>query len=75
MPVSRPRRKNGAVTSCPKDTAGAELHKRSAEASGFDSHARLGRNRAQREDALAGGISGFRKDDDDRKTKPPRAPR
>ena len=43
MPVPRPRRKNGAVTSCPKDTAGAELHKRSAEAIGFDRHARLGR--------------------------------
>jgi hypothetical protein len=43
MPVSRPRRKSGAVTSCPKDTGGAELHKRSAEASGFDSNARLGR--------------------------------
>jgi hypothetical protein len=26
MPVSRPRRKSGAVTSCPKDTSGAELH-------------------------------------------------
>jgi hypothetical protein len=26
MPVSRPRRKSGAVTSCPKDTGGAELH-------------------------------------------------
>ena len=26
LPVSRPRRKSGAVTSCPKDTAGAELH-------------------------------------------------
>jgi Serine dehydrogenase proteinase len=35
MPVQRPRRKSGAVTSCPKDAAGAELHKRSAEASGF----------------------------------------
>jgi hypothetical protein len=43
MPVSRPRRKSGAVRSCPKDTEGAELHKRSAEASGFDSNARLGR--------------------------------
>jgi hypothetical protein len=43
MPVSRPRRKSGAVTSCPEDTGGAELHKRSAEASGFDGHARLGR--------------------------------
>jgi hypothetical protein len=43
MPVSRPRRKSGAVTSCPKDTGGAELHKRRAEASGFDSNARLGR--------------------------------
>ena len=37
------------------DTAGAELHKRSAEASGFDSNARLGRNRAQREDAFGVG--------------------
>jgi hypothetical protein len=26
MPVSRPRRKSGAVKSCPEDTAGAELH-------------------------------------------------
>jgi len=43
MPVRRPRRKSGAVTSCPKDTEGAELHKRSAEASGFDRTARLGR--------------------------------
>jgi hypothetical protein len=43
MPVQRPRRKSGAVTSCPKDTEGAELHKRSAEASGFDSTARHGR--------------------------------
>jgi hypothetical protein len=43
MPVPRPRRKSGAVTSCPKDTGGAELHKRSAEASGFDSNARRGR--------------------------------
>jgi hypothetical protein len=43
MPVPRPRRKSGAVTSCPKDTRGAELHKRSAEASGFDRTARLGR--------------------------------
>ena len=42
-PFRRPRRKSGAVTSCPKDTGGAELHKRSAEASGFDSTARLGR--------------------------------
>jgi hypothetical protein len=65
MPVSRPRRKSGAVTSCPKDTGGAELHKRSAEASGFDRTARLGKNRAQREDALAGGVSWSRKDDDE----------
>ena len=43
MPVSRPRRKSGAVTSCPKFTGGAELHKRSAEASGFDGTVRLGR--------------------------------
>jgi hypothetical protein len=43
MPVRRPRRKSGAVTSCPKDTGGAELHKRSAEASGFDRTARRGR--------------------------------
>jgi hypothetical protein len=43
MPVPRPRRKSGAVTSCPKDTSGAELHKRSAEASGFDRTVRLGR--------------------------------
>ena len=50
MPVSRPRRKSGAVTSCPKDTAGAELHKR---------HARLGRNRAQREDALVVDLDGL----------------
>jgi hypothetical protein len=43
MPVSRPRRKSGAVTSCPKDTGGAELQERSDEASGFDRTARLGR--------------------------------
>jgi len=43
MPVRRPRRKSGTVTSCPKDTEGAELHKRSAEASGFDRTARRGR--------------------------------
>jgi hypothetical protein len=43
MPVSRPRRKSGAVTSCPKDTEGMELHTRSTEANGFDGHARPGR--------------------------------
>ena len=46
MPVSRPGRKSGTVTSCPErseDTEGAELHKRSAEASGFDRTARRGR--------------------------------
>jgi hypothetical protein len=43
MPVSRPRRKSGAVTSCSQDTGGAELHKRRAEASGFYRTARLGR--------------------------------
>jgi hypothetical protein len=43
MPVSRPRRKSGAVTSCPKDTEGAELQEQSDEASGFDRTARLGR--------------------------------
>jgi hypothetical protein len=54
MPVRRPRRKSGTVTSCPKDTGGAELHKRSAEASGFDRTARRGRAGQQREDALGG---------------------
>jgi hypothetical protein len=43
MPIPRPRRKSGAVTSCPKDTGGAELHTRSTEANGFDRTARLGR--------------------------------
>lgn len=43
MPVQRTRRKSGTVTSCPKGTEGAELHKRSAEASGFDRTARRGR--------------------------------
>jgi hypothetical protein len=44
MPVSRPRWKSGAATSCPKDTGGMELHTRSTEANRFDWHARLGRS-------------------------------
>jgi hypothetical protein len=58
MPVSRPRRKSGVVTSCPQDTGGAELHKRSAEASGFDRTARLGRTgHKERTPWLAGQAS------------------
>jgi hypothetical protein len=43
MPVQRPRGTSGAVTSCPQDTGGMELHTRSTEANGFDGPARLGR--------------------------------
>ena len=42
-----------------------ELHTRSTEANGFDQCRAPRQNRAQREDALAGGFSWSRKDDDD----------
>jgi hypothetical protein len=64
MPVPRQRRKSGAVTSgAAGSPEGAELHKRSAEASGFDCHARLaepGRKRGR----PGWRVYGIRKDDD-----------
>jgi hypothetical protein len=59
MPVRRPGRKSRVVTSCPKDTHGAQLHKRSAEASGFDSTARIGRNRYKERTPWLVGSVGF----------------
>ena len=50
MPVRRPRRKSGAVISGRRHPQGAELHKRSAEASGFDLQRAHRQNRAKRED-------------------------
>ena len=44
---------------------GAELHKRSAEASGFDQQRAQRQNRAQREDVLLAGSGGFERTIDD----------
>jgi hypothetical protein len=53
---------------------GAELHKRSAEASDFDQYRAPRQNRAQREDALLAGLGEFERTITDEKRTSPAGP-